>query len=160
MFIHFSCNRTCKLSFIVLPLTLLAFLLAGCNSLGPDQAEKLIEYINNGDTQAANQYVCKDKQNTFVDELSKESAIIKKDEEVLGLKSPGINDIQCQKEDNYVECAFTVPKLICSGLDLNNMTQENPTITCTSFDPLGDQVTVHLTVANGKFCGFTVQKSK
>ena len=136
----------------------IAFILLGC-AVGPDDAQVFLDAVNQGDIETANQFVCQDKRDDFVADLSKKASIIAVDQDVLGLKSPGIKEIECQKQGNDVVCTFLAPSLLCSGLDLNNLLADNP-ISCTSFDPAGTPTILTLEISQGKFCGFTVEREQ
>jgi hypothetical protein len=140
-------NKTFLLVFIV---SILIFSLVGCKTIGPSEAQKFLEAINNGETETAQKYICKEKQDTLIKDLGKASIIgIGKD--VMGLKSPGIKDISCQEKDGVISCTYTAPALICSGLSFSKPSQP---VKCTAFDPKGAEKTITFEITEGKFCGF------
>jgi hypothetical protein len=151
-------SRTKKIGLLLVAVLFLqTLLLSACSSgVGAPEAQKFLEFVNTGEQASANQYVCKEQQDGLINRLTDDTSMIEKDKDVLGMKSPGISNVQCQDKDGDVLCSFSVPTLICSG----NLFEENANITCDAIDPVGKQVTILFIVKDGKFCNFSVQKSE
>jgi hypothetical protein len=129
----------------------ITLLLAGCNIANPAIGREFLEAIHRNDLRGADQYVCTDKQGTLVESIVKEN-MMPRGTHILGVKSPGITDINCKNKDGKVLCTFNRPKLLCTGDLLGG-----GAVTCTSFDPNGEPTELTLDMEDGKICGYELR---
>jgi hypothetical protein len=125
-------------------------LLASCGSIDPNVGVKYLEAINLGDLDQADQYVCASQAGELSEKIQKRSNTPTKGQDVLGLTSPGMTEIKCEKtSSSELTCTFWSPELQCTG----NLLAGDP-ITCTSWKTKGEQKTILLIFEDGKICDY------
>jgi len=124
--------------------------LVSCGTIDPKVGVTYLETINIGNLDDADQYVCASQEGKLSEKIQKISNTPPKGADVLGLESPGISEINCEKTNsNELICTFWSPVLQCKG---NILAGE--TVTCTSWKLKGEQKTIVLIFEDGKICDY------
>lgn len=117
----------------------------------PSIGEAFLAAINIGDFDTADQYVCPSQAGLIGQEILSKTKVPIKGMDVLGLPSPGMTKITCKSVGRQVfTCSFWAPELQCEG---NPLMGES--VTCTSWNLLGQLHYLRIALVDGKICEFS-----